>query len=491
MKTKFFLCLAFYAIFLIGCCSEQAEKEVIKERSTLQDIVDNTNAGEEIDLSQYDNITNYNAVVSKQLTIKNGTLSNAKLIIEADDVKLSGLKDVNVETSKLLGKGKLTITDSKLNDLLLSGGGSDSVYILGMSTVINLTMNYPDVRALLGDGVTVDSLKMQQDAIIQSETDGTAIITDLELIGISTFANIGGGLPEKRAGGALNIKNINFIGENTQINLNGDISAGKIIAGATSRIITNGHKLNNTDISVSSDSPNSTTLTVVNSAEMIPENLMAIGIKPSYIAGETLNKSDIVLMEELRITGDAVMYKKGENATESVEKIWIKKSDFDIEIIGCETLTFPAEVGGYTIRITCDDLIFEETINLVSTDENLGNITVALTQEEPRISLYVNKGDGYEFYSDDDYIEKPNGSEFVPILLAVVDLPENYTVRNWYLNGERLEETNVLIMLPLENYGSKLRVGMNTISVVVTDENEDKVLSDKFDFNYEAAATAE
>lgn len=491
MKTKFFLCLAFYAIFLIGCCSEQAEKEVIKERSTLQDIVDNTNAGEEIDLSQYDNITNYNAVVSKQLTIKNGTLSNAKLIIEADDVKLSGLKDVNVETSKLLGKGKLTITDSKLNDLLLSGGGSDSVYILGMSTVINLTMNYPDVRALLGNSVTVDNLKMQQDAIIQSETDGSANITNLELMGISTLANIGGGLPEKRAGGALNIKNINFIGENTQINLNGDISAGKIIAGATSRIITNEHKLDNTDISVSSDSPNSTTLTVVNSAEMIPENLMAIGIKPSYIAGETLNKSDIVLMEELRITGDAVMYKKGENATESVEKIWIKKSDFDIEIIGCETLTFPAEVGGYTIRITCDDLIFEETINLVSTDENLGNITVALTQEEPRISLYVNKDDGYKFYSDDDYIEKPSGNNFVPTLLAIVDLPEGYMVREWYLNGNFLYESNVLIMLPLENYGSKLRVGMNTISVVVTDENEDKVLSDKFDFNYEAAATAE
>ena len=182
MKSKLFLCLVFYVFFLIGCCSEQTEKEVIKERTTLQDIVDNANAGEEIDLARYDNITNYNAVVSKQLTIKNGALSNAKLIIEADDVKLSGLKNVSVETSELLGKGKLTITDSKLDDLLLLGGGSDSVYILGMSTVINLTMNYPDVRALLGDGVTVDNLKMQQDAIIQSETAGTANITNLELI---------------------------------------------------------------------------------------------------------------------------------------------------------------------------------------------------------------------------------------------------------------------------------------------------------------------
>ncbi|MBQ2124173.1 MAG: hypothetical protein II196_00090, partial [Spirochaetales bacterium] len=90
-------------------------------------------------------------------------------------------------------------------------------------------------------------------------------------------------------------------------------------------------------------------------------------------------------------------------------------------------------------------------------------------------------------------IEKPSGNNFVPTLLAVVDLPENYTVRSWYLNGERLEETktNVLIMLPLENYGNMLRMGMNTISVVVENESEDKVLSDKFDFNYEAAATAE
>ena len=70
MKSKLFLCLVFYVFFLICCCSEQTEKEVIKERTTLQDIVDNANAGVEIDLSQYDNITNYNAVVSKQLTIK-------------------------------------------------------------------------------------------------------------------------------------------------------------------------------------------------------------------------------------------------------------------------------------------------------------------------------------------------------------------------------------------------------------------------------------
>lgn len=480
MKSKLFLCLVFYVFFLIGCCSEQTEKEVIKERTTLQDIVDNANAGVEIDLSQYDNITNYNAVVSKQLTIKNGALSNAKLVIEADDVKLSGLKNVSVETSELLGKGKLTITDSKLDDLLLLGGGSDSVYILGMSTVINLTMNYPDVRALLGNNVTVDNLKMQQDAIIQSETAGTANITNLELIGISTLANIGGGLPEKLAGGALNIININFIGENTQINLDGDISAGKIVAGATSRIITNEHKLNNTDISVSSDSPNSTTLTVVKSAEMIPENLMAIGIKPSYIIGETLNKSDIVLMEELRVTGDAVMYKKDENVAESVEKIWIKKSDFDIEIVECETLTFPAEVGGYTIRITCDGLIFEENVNLVSSDENLGNITVALTQEEPRISLYVGKGEGYNLYSDG--IAKPTGNNFVPTLLAVVDLPTGYGVSDWYLNGNSLGKSNVLIMLPLKDYGNILRMGMNTISVIV--KNGEKILSAKMDFNY-------
>jgi hypothetical protein len=46
-------------------------------------------------------------------------------------------------------------------------------------------------------------------------------------------------------------------------------------------------------------------------------------------------------------------------------------------------------------------------------------------------------------------------------------------------------------MLPLENYGNMLRMGMNTISVVVENENEGKFLSDKFDFNYEAAATAE
>ena len=114
-----------------------------------------------------------------------------------------------------------------------------------------------------------------------------------------------------------------------------------------------------------------------------------------------------------------------------------------------------------------------------------------MTQEEPRISLYVNKDDGYKFYSDDDYIEKPSGNNFVPTLLAVVDLQEGYTVKSWYLNGGGVGETNVLIMLPLENYGNMLRMGMNTISVVVENESEDKVLSDKFDFNYGTTVTAE
>ena len=79
-----------------------------------------------------------------------------------------------------------------------------------------------------------------------------------------------------------------------------------------------------------------------------------------------------------------------------------------------------------------------------------------------------------------------------PYYIKITNIHIEAITDNFTVNGPNfLYESNVLIMLPLENYGNMLRVGMNTISVVVENESEDKVLSDKFDFNYEAAATAE
>ena len=115
--TKFLILFVF--VFLCSCdlfksmC--EAEKPP-KQSTTLQQIVNDTNAGETIDLEKYSNeydITDYNAEISKNLTIKNGSFQNTTLKIKAE-VKLERVQELSVETS-----ANLTIRDSKLNNLLL------------------------------------------------------------------------------------------------------------------------------------------------------------------------------------------------------------------------------------------------------------------------------------------------------------------------------------------------------------------------------------
>ena len=113
-------------ILLISCTQESGggsqegpndNNQTKTELATLQDIVDNANAGETINLADYTDLTDYNAVINKSLTITNGSLNDAKLTVTSENVKLDNLSDLSVKSSS-----KLTINDSKLNDLLLGTG---------------------------------------------------------------------------------------------------------------------------------------------------------------------------------------------------------------------------------------------------------------------------------------------------------------------------------------------------------------------------------
>lgn len=492
MKYKTLLLSMIAAIIVIACVptekekivekevikevEKEVEKEVIIERNTLQYIVNNTNAGETIDLSKYDNITSYTATINKKLTIKNGSLNNEMLTIEADNIELTELENLNLTTSEKLGDGKLTIRNSKLSDLLLCGGGRNSIYILGTSSVENLTMNYQNVRTLLGNGVNVTNLIMQKDGTLQTETDGTAKIEKLTIDGISTLANIGGGSEDKNAGGNIEIKTINLNSENTQINLDGDVTADNVIAYATSKIVTNDYDFNLIKASVNEKASPSATLTIVKNAEMTPISLLPIGIESTYIVGQAIDKNTITVMEENELSGDAVIYKKDSNGTQTINKIWLKKSEFDIEIVdNNESLEF-SKAGTFTIKITCDGLIYEQDIDVINTADSMGDIFVDIQTNEPKISLYISEN------SDNNYIPLISGgsvtkpTDTVPTLCAAVNLPNNYEISEWLLNGQSIatETAGVLITLPLNDYEyvSKLVPGVNTISVIT--EKEEK-----------------
>ena len=152
-------------------------------------MVNNVAAGEEIDLAEYEGITDYNAVISKQLVIKNGSLSNAKLVIDSENVKLDKVKGVSVTT---LSASSLTITDSSINELLFIGKNysdnstsrssksysfmkESSVTMNGTSTVNSVTMNFSKAKLKISDGSSAETVAILDDAAISGKINELVI----------------------------------------------------------------------------------------------------------------------------------------------------------------------------------------------------------------------------------------------------------------------------------------------------------------------------
>ncbi len=186
----------FLMFIFFGCTQEcmngdKPEKKVEKNKhsTTLQDVVNNAAAGEEIDLAEYESITDYNAVISKQLVIKNGSLSNAKLVIDSENVKLDKVKGVSVTT---LSASSLTITDSSINELLFIGKNysdnstsrssksysfmkESSVTMNGISTVNCVTMNFSKAKLKISDGSSAETVAILDDAAISGKIEELVI----------------------------------------------------------------------------------------------------------------------------------------------------------------------------------------------------------------------------------------------------------------------------------------------------------------------------
>lgn len=186
----------FLMFIFFGCTQEcmngdKPEKKVEKNKhsTTLQDVVNNVAAGEEIDLAEYEGITDYNAVISKQLVIKNGSLSNAKLVIDSENVKLDKVKGVSVTT---LSASSLTITDSSINELLFIGKNysdnstsrssksysfmkESSVTMNGTSNVNSVTMNFSKAKLKISDGSSAETVAILDDAAISGKINKLVI----------------------------------------------------------------------------------------------------------------------------------------------------------------------------------------------------------------------------------------------------------------------------------------------------------------------------
>ena len=192
-----FGCISLFLMFIFfGCTQEclnvdnpEKKTEKNKQLTTLQQVVNNANAGEEIDLAEYENLTDYNAVINKQLTIKNGSLSKAKLIVDSENVKLDRVKGVSVTT---LSASSLTITDSSIDELLLIGKNysdnstsrssksysfmkESSVTMNGTSTVNSVTMNFSKAKLKISDGSSAETVAILDDAAISGKINELVI----------------------------------------------------------------------------------------------------------------------------------------------------------------------------------------------------------------------------------------------------------------------------------------------------------------------------
>ena len=178
-----------------GGGNNEEDKPVNPQTLTLQQIINDTNAGEEIDLSKYKDVTDYSATVNKALTIKNGSLSNAKLIVTAENVKLEKLEKVSVSTSS-----RLTINNSKLSDLLIGTSGETSrsgtlstemslamasitgceienVELIGFNSQLNIT----DVKTKINDIITSTKAKIILEAGSYTGMKDPTVTNDGEL----------------------------------------------------------------------------------------------------------------------------------------------------------------------------------------------------------------------------------------------------------------------------------------------------------------------
>ena len=192
MRKSFILLMVMFAIFACTneCLSEFLNEcltesnlennsgnnqtdidEPVKKFTTLQQVVNDTNAGEEIDLSEYKDLTDYSATVNKTLTIKNGSLNNAKLQITAENVKLEKIEKVSVSTSS-----RLTITNSKLSDLLIGGSGetsrstpSSSEMTLAMVTVTDSEIENVELNGFNSQLNITDKTTKIEDIVISTK----------------------------------------------------------------------------------------------------------------------------------------------------------------------------------------------------------------------------------------------------------------------------------------------------------------------------------
>ncbi|MBQ3922874.1 MAG: SUMF1/EgtB/PvdO family nonheme iron enzyme [Spirochaetales bacterium] len=143
-KLSYIIAVVAILTALVGCPVSEPDDTV--KITELQTAIDKAASGDTITLSNYGDITNYNAKIDKPLTIDgaNGLfdLNNATLTINVNGVTIKKISNANVIIGADVGNGSCTIIGSSLVNLTVSGCGMLSgSLILDNTTVETAVFN--------------------------------------------------------------------------------------------------------------------------------------------------------------------------------------------------------------------------------------------------------------------------------------------------------------------------------------------------------------
>ena len=423
-----------------GGDNNEDNKPANPQALTLQQIINDTNAGEEIDLSQYKDLTDYSATIDKKLTIKNGSLNNAKLQITGENVKLEKIEKVSVSTSS-----RLTITNSKLSDLLIGGSGetsrsttSDLETSLAMVSVtgceiadiqlkgFNSQLNITDTATKIADILTSTKSKIileagsydgMKDPVVEDNGELTRIdmTKDKELSVLSIYSN------PKKAEYKLN----------EEIDLTGLIVMGTYTAsveifksgGWKGEAIESVTKWENEkDYTVYYDFSTAGVKIVTIESKIATDikcNFYVYVVDDSQNNGTSQPEKEEIKFENIRVVTLGTvktLYKVGEKLDLSCYQVVETYNDFDIN------LSYTSEpANGMVLTAENKEIKFYYNDEIVGTKE----ITV---KQSYKVEFYDGIGDGKLLYT----LEVADGES---LKLPIVDERADYTFDAWY-NGE-------------------------------------------------------
>lgn len=132
------------ASLFVGCPTTESGSESSNNSdkiTSLQAVINSSNDGATINLSQYPDITDYKATINKAVTINGNqtSLNGAALTVEKD-ATINGITNASVTASPSLGNGSLKIASSSLSSLTINGGGIHSIELSDV-TVTDVTID--------------------------------------------------------------------------------------------------------------------------------------------------------------------------------------------------------------------------------------------------------------------------------------------------------------------------------------------------------------